>query len=289
MSGTWAARLLGAIAGHPTTKSADAELEPIEPGAWTEWAREYRRPTGPAGPGAHVAPRDTRGGGDGLEAGRGVHSVPGDRVVALAPGSRGEQDRPGVDAEADVEVQAEARDALQDPQGRPDRSLGVVLVGGRGSEERHHPIAEEPVHVAAVAGDLARQDVVVGEQERPHVLGVERLGAGGEPGQIGEQDRDDPAFLAGCSRGRRPEHRCTAVAEPRAVGVRAAAGRARCHAREHRGGDPPGEGVCALPDSRSRMPTRPDRPHHVEPGPRGPADQAPRSPRGTTATPSARR
>jgi len=57
MSGIWAARLLGAIAGHPTTKSADAELEPIEPGAWTEWARE-RGPL--AGAGAHPAPRDTR-------------------------------------------------------------------------------------------------------------------------------------------------------------------------------------------------------------------------------------
>jgi hypothetical protein len=57
MSGTWAGRFLGAIAGHPTTKSADAELEPMEPGAWNEWAREYRRPTGPAAP---VAPPNTR-------------------------------------------------------------------------------------------------------------------------------------------------------------------------------------------------------------------------------------
>jgi hypothetical protein len=60
MSGTWAARLLGAIAGHPATKATDAELGPIEPGAWTEWAREYRRPTGPTGLGAHAAPRNTR-------------------------------------------------------------------------------------------------------------------------------------------------------------------------------------------------------------------------------------
>jgi hypothetical protein len=57
MSGTWAVRFLGAIAGHPTTTTADAELEPIEPGVWTEWARKYPRPTGPAVP---VAPRNTR-------------------------------------------------------------------------------------------------------------------------------------------------------------------------------------------------------------------------------------
>lgn len=54
MSGTWAVWLLGANAEHPTTKSADADLKPIEPGAWTEWAREYRSPTGPAAP---TAPR----------------------------------------------------------------------------------------------------------------------------------------------------------------------------------------------------------------------------------------
>jgi hypothetical protein len=57
MSGTWATRLLGAIAEHPTKMSADAELEPIEPGAWTEWARECLRPTSPAAP---DAPRNTR-------------------------------------------------------------------------------------------------------------------------------------------------------------------------------------------------------------------------------------
>ena len=57
MSGTWAARLLGAIARPSTTKAADVDFKPIEPGAWTEWAREYRRPTGPAAP---VAPRNTR-------------------------------------------------------------------------------------------------------------------------------------------------------------------------------------------------------------------------------------
>ena len=60
MSGTWAVRFLGAIAGHLNTKSADAELEPIRPGAWTEWARENRRPTGPAAPAAPAAPRNTR-------------------------------------------------------------------------------------------------------------------------------------------------------------------------------------------------------------------------------------
>jgi len=57
MGGTWAVRMLGAMAGRRATKSANVELEAVRPGAWAEWARE-RGPL--AGAGAHPAPRDTR-------------------------------------------------------------------------------------------------------------------------------------------------------------------------------------------------------------------------------------
>jgi hypothetical protein len=40
MGGTWAVRMLGAMAGRRATKSANVELETVRPGAWAEWARE---------------------------------------------------------------------------------------------------------------------------------------------------------------------------------------------------------------------------------------------------------
>lgn len=57
MSGTWVVRMLLAMKEPPAKKATDSELEPIEPGALAAWAREHRRPTGPAAAGA---PHNTR-------------------------------------------------------------------------------------------------------------------------------------------------------------------------------------------------------------------------------------
>jgi hypothetical protein len=46
-----------------------------------------------------------------------------------------------------------------------------------------------------MAGHLGGQDVVVREEEGSDVLGVERLAARGEAGEVCEQDRDRPALL----------------------------------------------------------------------------------------------
>ncbi len=55
MNGTWVTRMLLSIAERPAANRAEVEPEPIEPGAWAEWARERAR----ARPGT-IAPRDTR-------------------------------------------------------------------------------------------------------------------------------------------------------------------------------------------------------------------------------------
>lgn len=61
MGGTWAVRMLGAMAGHRTTKPVDVEPEPIKPGAWADWAADWAREQAlPGRPGTHRAPRDTR-------------------------------------------------------------------------------------------------------------------------------------------------------------------------------------------------------------------------------------
>ena len=189
-----------------------------------------------------------------LEAGGGVHDVAGHGVVAFAARSRRVEDLAGVDPQPQVELEPERGDPFEDPEGRPDSSFRVVLVGDRRTEEGHHAVAQEPVDEAAVTRDLRRQDVVVGDQEGPHVLRVERLGAGGEAGEVAEQDRDELAFLENRYRpgeGRPGEGCGTCATEPEAVRVRGATGRAGRHDGERtsnagRGQGPPDRGQRAV-------------------------------------------
>lgn len=57
MHGTWMVRMLSAMTQRSSVKATDAELAPIEPGAWAAWVHENRWPAGPAPAGA---PRNTR-------------------------------------------------------------------------------------------------------------------------------------------------------------------------------------------------------------------------------------
>ena len=145
----------------------------------------------------------------------------------------------------------------EDREGRPDGALGVVLVGGGRPEEGHDPVAQVALDDPAVPGDLALEQRVVGMEEGPHVLGVERLGAGREAGEVGEQDGDGLALLAdlgGSGQGLRAR-----ATEPEAIRVRAAAGRAAGHRRSigaWRGGriDPFAVGRSAKPVRPTRLP-----------------------------------
>ena len=47
----------------------------------------------------------------------------------------------------------EAADGVDELEGRPDGALGVVLVRRRRAPDGHHRVADELLHVAAVAGD----------------------------------------------------------------------------------------------------------------------------------------
>ena len=66
----------------------------------------------------------------------------------------------------------------------------------RGAEERHHRVADELLHRAAVALELAANARVVGAEERLDVLGVELLGARGEADEVAEDDGNDLALSA---------------------------------------------------------------------------------------------
>ncbi len=75
--------------------------------------------------------------------------------------------------------------------GRAHRPLGVVLVGGRGAEDGHDPVAGQLVDVAADLDDDPRER---GEHPVGHLtdaLGVEILRPGGEVRQVTEEHGDD--------------------------------------------------------------------------------------------------
>ena len=132
---------------------------------------------------------------------RGVDDVARRHALALLrPG--GERDHRLAGRHADPHVQAEGRvGRVQLAQGvsggyrRAHAALGVVLVRQRGAEERHDGVADELLHGAAVALELGLHAGVVRREHSADVLGVELLGAAGEPDQVGEQHGDDLALL----------------------------------------------------------------------------------------------
>src|SRR5439155_12497929 len=85
---------------------------------------------------------------------------------------------------------------LDDPKGRAQRALGVVLVRGGRAEQREDPVAGQILHGAAEGlrraydprDGLAHDDL--------HLLRVEALGERGRPDEVGENRRDHLAFLA---------------------------------------------------------------------------------------------
>ena len=88
---------------------------------------------------------------------------------------------------------------LADRERCSDGALGIVLVRGRRSEERHHRIADELLDGAAVALELRADALVVGPQDRLDVLRIQRLSTCREADEVAEDDRDDLALAARCA------------------------------------------------------------------------------------------
>ena len=76
-------------------------------------------------------------------------------------------------------------------------ALGVVAVASTGAPNT--PMTASPTNFSTLPPmtlELAADALVVGDEERANVLGVELLGAGGEAHEVDEQHRDDPPLLA---------------------------------------------------------------------------------------------
>jgi hypothetical protein len=94
-------------------------------------------------------------------------------------------------------------DPVADGYGRAHGALWVVLVGHRCAEDRHDGIADELLDRAPVGLEIGSQLIVVRGQERLDVLRIERVGARGEPDEVGEDHADDLPFAPDPRRHRR--------------------------------------------------------------------------------------
>ena len=106
---------------------------------------------------------------------------------------------------------------VADCEGGANGPLGIVAVRHRGAEHAHHGVADELLDPAAMTLELAADSLVVRHEKRSHVLGVELLGARGEPHEIDEEDGYEPPLFARPAR--RREGGAARVAELRAGGV----------------------------------------------------------------------
>ncbi len=165
------------------------------------------------GDGAHRAIRDRPAGGEigvlpdehlpgfsrRLESLCGVHDVAHRRVVA--PGPQGShQDLARVDAHPKPHVEPQVGRGLAqrdvEPERGPDRPLGVVFMGDRGSEQRQDGVPDDLVDPATELLDVGDQSLEAPVDDAFHVLGVAMFRHGGEADDVGEQDGDHPPLVA---------------------------------------------------------------------------------------------
>ena len=147
-----------------------------------------------------------------LEAAGGVHDVAHCGVLARGA-QRPDEHFACVHADshlgADAEVLPEGGEGALHLKRGPHRPLGVVFVGDGRPEQGHDGVADDLVDLTPEGGDVGDESLEAAVDEVLHVLGVGRLGEGGEPDQIGEQDRGDAPLVG-------PDHEGVAAgrAEP---------------------------------------------------------------------------
>ena len=123
-------------------------------------------------------------------------------VLTRSPATMPCPSAPSVTAASPVSTPARARSSGSSSSPSADRrdqiergphgALGVVLVRHRRPPDRHHRVADELLHRAAVEPDQPLAGLEVAGEELAHVLGVARLGARREADEVGEEDRDEP-------------------------------------------------------------------------------------------------
>ncbi len=128
-----------------------------------------------------------------LQACRGVDDVArGHALAGVGLGVEPDERLAGGDADSQLEPFLERE--LTDCERRADGPFGIVLVRGRGAEQRHDRVPDELLDGAAVPLELPADALVVRREEGLDVLGIHRLGTSREPDEVAEDDRDDLAL-----------------------------------------------------------------------------------------------
>ena len=146
------------------------------------------------------ADRDAHLWGDRLDPGRGVDGIPGEHPLPrtrLDP--QADERLPAVDAHPEAQRRAADRfellRGLDDPQGRADGALRIVLMRCGHAEHPDDRVSDELLHHATVALDLGARHPGVGREHLVHVFGVRPLRGGREPDQIAKERGDDLSLL----------------------------------------------------------------------------------------------
>jgi len=132
----------------------------------------------------------------------GVDEVARDHPLTL--GAKGDGRLAAEHPRADTEARIERRDRADEVERGANGPLRVVLVRDRRAPERHHRVAYELLHGAAVPLDRGAGEVEVAGQQFARVLGVPSLGGGREPDEVREEHRHEPAlglWLSRCRAG----------------------------------------------------------------------------------------
>ena len=188
----------------------------------------------------------------GLEPRRGVDDIAvGGRLALVRTRVHVHHRLSGGDPDPDLQggyvlSRCEAVHGLAHGVGGPHGALGIVLMGHRRAEERHHGVADELLDGTAVALELLARPPVVRVEHPANVLGVEPLRHAREADDVDEDDAHDLALQGdrragelGAARGAeghagrqrpgaaggagRPEHSTAAPAENRVSRVEEAA------------------------------------------------------------------
>ena len=110
-----------------------------------------------------------------LEPRGGVHEVARDHALVLRP--EGDRGLAGQHAAAGLDARAQPRHDLDQLEAGADRSLGIVLVRGRGAPHGHHRVADELLDRPAVAPDrlaTRARSTATGARGRPRRRGPRR-------------------------------------------------------------------------------------------------------------------
>jgi hypothetical protein len=136
--------------------------------------------------------------GGGLQPRRHVHGVAHRRVLAARPQGADEH-LAAVDADAHAHGHADLgavhRQRRLHLEGGAHGSLGVVLMGDRGAEQRHDLVAHDLVDPPTVVPDVGDEPLEPAVDEVLQLLRVGPFGKGREPDEVGEHDGDDAALL----------------------------------------------------------------------------------------------